>query len=163
MNPLGLNGVGRTTHGYARQGDQHPLYRVWNGMICRCETPSSGGYENYGGRGIMVCDEWRHDFVAFKEWAMANGWKKGLHIDRKDNDGNYSPDNCRFVTAAVNARNKRSSRFIEFKGETLLLADWSERLDIPYGTLAQRIYILKWTIERALTEPVRMQGKAVPK
>ncbi len=163
MKQRGRNGVGRTTHGYARQDDQHPLYRVWGGMIGRCENPKAGGYERYGGRGIKVCGEWRNSSLGFITWALANGWKKGLHIDRIDNDGNYSPENCRFVTAAVNSRNKRSSRFIEFNGETLLLSDWSERLDIPYGTLTQRIYIRKWPIERALTEPVRMQRKAVSK
>lgn len=158
MKQRGRNGVGRTTHGYARQNDQHPLYRVWNGMVCRCETPSSGGYESYGGRGIRVCDEWRHDFLAFMAWALANGWKKGLHLDRIDNDGGYSPENCRFLSPAASARNKRSNRTIEFNGDKLLLVEWSEKLRISYDVLNQRINILKWPIERALTEPWRRRA-----
>ncbi|MGH9931002.1 MAG: hypothetical protein ACREA9_17480 [Pyrinomonadaceae bacterium] len=144
------------THGHARKNDPlRVLYRVWSGMIGRCETPSAGGYDRYGGRGIGVCDEWRRDPAAFIAWALLNGWQRGMHIDRINNDGNYCPGNCRFVPPKANARNKRSNRAITFNGETLLLVEWAEKLGIPYDALNQRINILKWPIERALTEPVR--------
>lgn len=85
------------------------LYRVWNAMKQRCLTPSSQNYERYGGRGIMVCPAWM-DFVPFRDWSMANGYTKGLLIDRIDNDGNYSPDNCRWATPIVSALNRPTTK-----------------------------------------------------
>ena len=79
-------------------------------MRARCERPKTRSYVHYGGRGIFVCEEWRQDAGAFVRWAMANGWAVGLQIDRIDNDGPYTPANCRFVPAKVNAANKRAYR-----------------------------------------------------
>ena len=83
-----------------------PLYIVWFGMVARCERPASRSYCNYGGRGISVAPEWRNDATAFIAWATANGWRRGLQIDRIDNNGHYEPSNCRFVTASENIRNR---------------------------------------------------------
>ena len=94
--------VGRikTTHGWS----QKRLYRIWKNIINRCENPKKTFYENYGGRGIKICSEWRKDFVAFKDWALANGYKNDLTIDRIDNDGDYKPENCQFLTRSENTR-----------------------------------------------------------
>jgi hypothetical protein len=89
----------------------HPLYDVYRGMIRRCYQTDHKSYRWYGGRGISVCIEWLEDRAKFFEWALNNGWKEGLQLDRRDNDGNYTPDNCRFVTAAVNSENRTSSVF----------------------------------------------------
>jgi hypothetical protein len=86
------------THGLTN----HPLYRTWGDIYTRCTNPKADSYCYYGERGIEVCDEWRNDFVKFYNWAMANGWKKGLQIDRIDVDGNYEPENCQFITQAEN-------------------------------------------------------------
>ena len=88
------------------------LYGVWNTMRQRCLNPNNHKYKNYGGRGIKVCDEWLHDFMAFYDWSMDNGYKPGLTIDRINNDGNYEPNNCRWTTMKVqnNNRRKRKSR-----------------------------------------------------
>ena len=91
------------------------LYEVWKNMKKRCTNPSVHNYHRYGGRGITVCDEWRNDFQAFYEWAMANGYDENAPymqctIDRIDNDSGYSPDNCRWVDAATQNRNKSSNR-----------------------------------------------------
>lgn len=102
------------THNMA---NKQRLYRVWKGMRERCNNPNNKRFKNYGGRGIKVCDEWQNDYLAFHTWAMANGYKEDilpnglnrLTIDRIDVNGNYEPNNCRFVTNAENAKNKRKS------------------------------------------------------
>lgn len=85
----------------------HPLYSVASSMRDRCDNPNSPDFHWYGGRGITVCDEWRRSRRAFIAWALANGWRPGLQIDRIDNDGPYSPGNCRFVSPAANSANRR--------------------------------------------------------
>jgi len=89
-------------HGYSF----HSLYRVWENIKKRCYNKNRDNYKNYGGRGITVCDEWMNPKV-FIEWCLENGWRHGLEIDRRDNDGNYCPENCRFVTHGDNVRNNR--------------------------------------------------------
>lgn len=118
-----------------------PLYQVWNGMIQRCENQNRESYPGYGGRGIAICNEWRRDFWAFQNWAVAHGWRKDLAIDRIDNDGNYEPHNCRFVTGRVNSRNRRSNRFVFAFGETKTLIEWVEddRCRVCLGTLWSRL------------------------
>lgn len=90
-----------TKHGLSKT----PLYRVWGSMIDRCSRSTCRSFHRYGGRGITVCDEWRDDFAAFYSWAMSNGYRKGLEIDRVDNDGPYAPWNCRWIPSKENCRN----------------------------------------------------------
>jgi len=92
-----------TTHGLKH----HPLYSVWQNMKTRCYNPKTWNYKNYGGRGIKVCDEWRNDFKAFYDWAVNDGYSDGLSIDRRNNDGNYEPSNCKWSTAKEQANNRR--------------------------------------------------------
>jgi hypothetical protein len=95
-----------TTHGLIN----HPLYKVWVSMKARCYNPNSKPFYRYGGRGIKVCDDWKNNFVSFYDFCIQKGWKKGLQIDRIDNDGNYEPDNCRFVTSAENNQNQSTTK-----------------------------------------------------
>ena len=95
-----------TSHG----GSYSRLYRIWHGMRQRCTDPNSSNYENYGGRGITVCDEWMHDFAAFQKWALANGYHEDLTIDRINNDSGYRPDNCRWATRHEQRLNQRPRR-----------------------------------------------------
>ncbi len=93
-------------HGMTVKGKRPRIYGIWEGMKQRCTNPNVDRYPRYGGRGIEVCQEWMNDFEAFYKWAMANGYADDLTIDRIDNDGNYTPDNCRWVTIAENLRNR---------------------------------------------------------
>ena len=98
--------VSRSTH---RRSKSRP-YNIWSGLKNRCLNTNHPHYKDYGGRGIGVCDEWMHDFQAFYEWAMANGYRDDLTIDRIDNNGNYEPSNCRWTTMAVQRKNQRPRR-----------------------------------------------------
>jgi len=149
----------RTVHGMNRRGERHPVYGVWAAILTRCENPNHKQYKDYGGRGIKVCDEW-HDAQVFIDWALANNWRKSLTLDRVNNDGNYEPSNCHWVTRKENNRNKRSNRLITFDGKTQTMAEWAEELNISYHALKHRISRYHWPIERALTESIR--GRTYP-
>ena len=122
-------------------------------MIARCETRTQTSFQHYGGRGIRVCDEW-HDFLNFKRWAISTGYTDALTLDRIDNDGDYQPDNCRWVTKKKQANNRRSSRYITLNGITHTLAEWSDITGIKPCTIAWRIK-QGWPNESVLTKPVR--------
>lgn len=123
-------------------GDSRPrnrrLHSIWLGMRYRCNSTHSEVYKDYGGRGICVCSEW-DDFYTFQEWALANGYSDGKSIDRIDNDGNYSPENCRWVDMKIQGSNRRNSRYFTFRGETLTISEWSRRTGIEWNTLNDRI------------------------
>ena len=90
----------RETH----SGSYTRLYQTWHGMKSRCYRKTDVAYERYGGRGIKVCEEWQNDFETFRDWALQNGYSDTLSIDRIDNDGNYEPSNCQFITLAENTK-----------------------------------------------------------
>ena len=83
------------------------LYRVWDGIVQRCNNPNAKNYQNYGGRGIKMSDAWRKDFSEFEKYCMANGWEYGLQVDRINNNGNYEPSNCRWTNWKTQASNRR--------------------------------------------------------
>lgn len=143
-----------STHG----ASSHRLYSVYRGMISRCHNPGSVNYHDYGGRGIRVCGGWREDPNNFIAWATSTGWKEGLQLDRKDNSGTYSPQNCQWVTPSRNSRNKRSTFFVEIDGEKLSIQDAAEISGLPVEAIRQRISKLGWSHERAVSEPLRPLG-----
>lgn len=122
-----------------KHGDRKTrLYRVWKAMKDRCYREGYQYYKSYGGRGISVCDEWRDSFEAFRDWALANGYRDDLSIDRKDNDGNYCPENCRWATDTQQANNRSNSKHIVVDGESLTIAEASRKLGVKYSTLYAR-------------------------
>lgn len=135
------------------------LYAVWQTMKARCLRKTNEKYKDYGGRGITICDEWKNDFVAFNNWALANGYKEGLSIDRIDNNGNYEPCNCRWITNAEQARNKRNNVFIEFNNETHCIVEWAEILNVNYKALHRRLKA-GWSIEKAFLTPFKRMRKS---
>ena len=103
---------GNTKHGKSK----HPLHRVWSGAKSRCYNKKDYHFKWYGALGIIMCEEWKNDFKAFYDFAIANGWEKGLEIDRRDNDGNYEPLNIRFVTHKENSNNRRELKSTNTSG-----------------------------------------------
>jgi hypothetical protein len=142
-----------TTTGLAR----HPLRPVWGAMIDRCTNTRAKRYSDYGGRGITVCKEWKDNFLNFYNWAITNGYAKGLQVDRVDNNKGYSPDNCRIASSTVNGRNKRNNRVIEYNGESHALSYWSEKLGLSYPMLQNRLRKGDVTSEKLFETPHRYE------
>ena len=129
-----------------------PLYNTWRGMKERCFNHKASNYSNYGGRGISICDVWI-SFEAFSKWALANGYRDNLTIERKDNDGDYEPDNCRWATRLEQNNNRRTNHMVTYQGKTKSIAEWSRITGINYNTLRDRIK-QNWPIKQAIFTPV---------
>jgi len=116
-------------------------------MIRRCNDPNDFGYYNYGGRGITVCDRWKdiNNFLS----DVYSTYKEGLELDRINVNGNYEPDNCRWITRKQNMNNTRRSRYIEYDGITKTVSEWSDELNIPYKRLLARLN--NWSVEKSFT------------
>ena len=114
-------------------------YKIWCMMKARCTNQNAPNYKLYGGRGITICDEWIDDPKAFCEWAVANGYKDNLTIDRIDTNGNYEPSNCRWVTNIQQQRNKRNNVTLTYNGETKCITEWAEMYGITRSKIYQRI------------------------
>ena len=126
-------------------------------MKRRCYDNNAISYNKYGGRGIKVCEEWQ-EYEPFSEWAKNNGYTDELTLDRIDNNGDYSPNNCRWATYKEQALNTRTNHFIEFCGEIKTLSQWADELGINRSTLCERINSRGWSIEKALTTPAGKGG-----
>ncbi len=146
------------THGESKTA----LYNVWAEMKQRCYNPKDTYYSYYGGRGVVVCDEWKCNYVAFRDWAYANGYKEDrlpsgrnkYTIDRIDVNGNYEPNNCRWVEWETQNNNMRNNHFLTYNGETLTLAQWSKKVGLKSRCIKGRLS-RGWSVERSLTEPLK--------
>lgn len=126
------------------------LHRIWTGMKTRCNNPHSEAFQRYGGRGVAVCSEWEHNFQAFYDWAMANGYADKLTLDRKDNDKGYSPENCRWATENEQQNNRRNNHMVTYNGKTQTVSQWADEMGIKRATLSARLNRYKWDIGKAL-------------
>jgi hypothetical protein len=147
----------RLTHG--KSGT--PEYLVWLRMKQRCYDPNATRFEDWGGRGNKVCSRWKHSFPNFLKDMGAKPTSKHS-LDRLDNAQDYSLENCRWATPKEQARNSRHNRYLTHDGLTLILQEWSERTGIASSTIRQRIDFCGWSVEKALTTPVRKFTRASP-
>ncbi|WP_055693344.1 hypothetical protein [Streptomyces prasinopilosus] len=125
------------------------MYYRWRGMVARTTDPNHRRYADYGGRGITVCERWK-SFEAFAE-DMGSTFSPELTLERIDNDRGYEPGNCRWATVIEQARNKRSSHLVTFRGQTKTIIEWSELLGLNYDTVRGRLTKQGWSVERTLT------------
>ena len=102
------------------------LYHIYQSIKQRCYYPKAISYKRYGAKGIVMCDEWKNDFMSFYNWAIANGYSDNLTIDRINSNGNYEPSNCRWVTYKLQANNKSSNVFLSLNGVVHTIAEWSD-------------------------------------
>jgi len=143
-------------HGHNRKDKISKTYKSWIDMGQRCTNPKNPAYKNYGGRGITICERWldkNNGFINFLE--DMGECPKGCEIDRINNNLGYCKENCRWVTRYIQSRNKRNNKLFTYKGKIQILKDWAVEYKIKYKTLWMRIYSLKWSIEKALTTPIR--------
>ena len=151
-----------TTHGETKTR----LFNLWTRIKDRCYREKNPNYRNYGGRGIKMCDEWKDDFVKFRTWAINSGYKEELlkngknkwTIDRINNDGDYEPSNCRWVTIKQQCRNRRTNSFVEYNGEKYCYAELSENFNINKQIIQYRISH-GWSINDTINTPVRKYNK----
>lgn len=127
------------------------IHRAWMGIRRRCENPKNAAWENYGGRGIRVCERW----AVFENFMYDMGQPPSPthEIDRIDVNGNYEPGNCRWITPKEQNRNKRNSILVEYNGRVQCLSAWGEEVGLCVGTLRQRLCALNWPVEKALFTP----------
>lgn len=143
------------------------LSQILSTMKQRCYNPNKDNYNNYGGRGIKICDEWNNreivatskgsyskGYLAFKKWALENGYQDNLTIDRIDPNGNYEPSNCRWVSMKVQSNNKTNNHFVTYKDKTQTIKQWCDELNLNYTLVRKRIQI-GWKIEKAFETPAR--------
>ena len=132
------------------------IYIVWDDMIGRCYRKSNPRYNNYGERGIIVCDEWRQ-FEQFYEHVskLPNYNKKGYTLDRIDSDGNYEPNNVRWADNETQANNKTSNHYVTYDGKTQTVTQWAREKGLKPSTLINRLDTLHWNVEKALNTPVK--------
>ena len=135
-------------------GESHTrLHNIWLGIINRCRRLPS-----YGGRGIKMCDEWQ-DYIVFREWAHSNGYADDLTIERIDVNGDYRPENCTWIPREKQARNRRTTKWVVYQGKTMSLAEASERAGLPYKHVHERIDKYGWSVEKALSTPMRCKSE----
>ena len=143
-----------------KHGEAHTrLYIVWQHMLGRCYKPYMERYKNYGGRGIVVCDEW-HDYPNFRDWAIANGYDPNAKrfdctLDRIDNNGNYCPENCRWIPMIEQHQNKTNTRYITVDGERMTIRQASQKYGVSYAAITQRISKLGWSESDSAKKPLR--------
>lgn len=134
-----IKAANATKHGANAGGKRDRLYNIWLAMKDRCNNPNNTKYQHYGGRGIIVCKEWQDNYEPFRDWALTHGYEDTLTIDRRNNNGNYTPDNCWWATRSDQMNNSRSCRYITIADVTMSLTKWCRHYGISVHSVRQRI------------------------
>lgn len=146
------------THGHAPRGAKTATYKAWEAMHRRCRLESQDSYPQYGGRGIAVCEQW----ASFEEFLADMGEKPvGMSLERKDSNGPYAPNNCRWATQKEQQRNRRGNRLLSHDGVTMTVAEWAERIGVGSATIRSRIDKHGWSVARALETPARTRAECM--
>lgn len=138
---------------YKKEFDR--LRKIFKGMKNRCYNPNTNNYNRYGAKGIIICNEWLNKPLNFCEWAIANGYKNNLTIDRINPNGNYEPSNCRWVNYTEQCRNRKITLKFTINNITKSLAEWCDIYKIKYSAVFRRLK-RGWNIEKSLTQPLRI-------
>ena len=146
-----------------KKKDNLSLWYRWHGIKRRCLCETDGRYHQYGGRGITVCEEWLASFDNFAEWALSHGYADDLTLERIDVNGDYCPENCKWITLQEQAFNKRDTKWVEYKGERIQLIILCERLGVTYDTVHDRIYKRGWSVEDAIEKPSNRENSLMSK
>lgn len=133
------------------------LYGIWRAMRHRCYNPKHASYKNYGAKGVCVCEEWKNSFLAFQEWALANGYSDTLTIDRIDSHKGYCPENCRWATYKEQNNNTSKNVFLSYGGETYTVKQWADKTGLSANMLYKRLY-RGWDIPKILTTQNQSKG-----
>lgn len=141
------------THGFTSKGHKHPLYNTWDGMIQRCGNINNHRYSDYGGGNICVTPEWLI-FENFKNWAFDNGYKEGLTIERINVNGNYEPNNCKWLTRKEQMRNMRKTRYVDYQGDSHNFLNLIDNLNLSMfrKKIESRVFDLNWSFEKAIKD-----------
>ena len=146
-------------HGHNSSAGTSKEYRCWQKIKSRCKMDKTDrNWSMYSGKGIKVCDTWINDFLQFLS-DMGPAPSPKHSIDRIDSNRGYEPSNCRWATAKEQARNMNTNRYLSFNNETMLVTDWCEKLGMKFTTLTSRLDVYGWTLEDALTRPVKRRNK----
>lgn len=140
----------------------HKLFSVYRGMLNRCYRVTNDNYKYYGGKGVRISEEWldkENEFMNFYTWAVNNGYEKHLKIDRKDNNKDYSPENCRWVTDKEQIRNRSNTCKVLYNGSEISIGELSDMVGIPSSILHRRIISSGWSIEKAVSTKVNHKEK----
>lgn len=124
------------THGFTHK---ERLYETWKNMKRRCKDINNKRYSFYGGKGVVICKEWENDYLSFRNWAMSHGYDGKLTIDRIDNGGDYTPENCRWATGKEQQNNTSRNHWITCNGETHTVSEWADVFGVTYGAFLRRI------------------------
>lgn len=143
------------THTHGMSGSR--IYRIYRKMLNRCYREQDESYKYYGAKGIRVCDEWKNNSGKFIEWALSNGYDDTLSIDRIDTNGDYEPDNCRWITMHEQCLNRKTNIHLEYRGETKTVTEWAEALGMDRRLIYDRLK-RGWNTEDALSRPKEIDG-----
>lgn len=154
VQSCGCNHDGHPTHKQSKTR----LYNIWQKMKNRCYDSNTQAYKDYGGRGINVCDEWKNSFVSFQKWALSNGYQDNLTIERKDNNGNYCPQNCMWANRTQQGNNKRNNIILTWNNKSQTISQWANELNISASALRARKH-RGWDDVKTLTTPIQKNKK----